>query len=164
MEGQISFWGYKEQESNLILPEHDHDDDDDNIKARTSVASDGPVLCVIEMCISAVHREIRMRQGASRSIERVTISVFSPFETNFDVNLSLSFLLENEICLICPNLERLGKLSVHFCILQIPWIFGDLVRQLLHSPPTACLNKTQNCYSLHSFTFFNKHIWSLSRK
>jgi len=27
MEGQISFWGYKEQESNLILPEHDDDDD-----------------------------------------------------------------------------------------------------------------------------------------
>jgi hypothetical protein len=27
MEGQISFW-YKEQKSNLILPEHDNDDDD----------------------------------------------------------------------------------------------------------------------------------------
>ena len=26
MEGQISFWGYREQESNLILPEHDDDD------------------------------------------------------------------------------------------------------------------------------------------
>ena len=23
MEGPISFWGYKKQESNLILPEHD---------------------------------------------------------------------------------------------------------------------------------------------
>jgi hypothetical protein len=29
MEGPISFWGEKEQESNLILPEHDDDDDDD---------------------------------------------------------------------------------------------------------------------------------------
>jgi hypothetical protein len=29
MEGPILFWGYKEQESNLILPEHDDDDDDD---------------------------------------------------------------------------------------------------------------------------------------
>jgi hypothetical protein len=29
MEGPISFRGYKEQESNLILPEHDDDDDDD---------------------------------------------------------------------------------------------------------------------------------------
>jgi len=26
MEGPISFWGYKEQESNLILPERDDDD------------------------------------------------------------------------------------------------------------------------------------------
>ena len=30
MEGPISFWGYKEQESNLILPEHNDDDDDDD--------------------------------------------------------------------------------------------------------------------------------------
>jgi len=29
MEGPISFWGYKEQESNLILPEHGDDDDDE---------------------------------------------------------------------------------------------------------------------------------------
>jgi len=28
MEGRISFWGYKEQEWNLILPEHDDDDDE----------------------------------------------------------------------------------------------------------------------------------------
>jgi len=27
MEGPISFGGHKEQESNLILPEHDDDDD-----------------------------------------------------------------------------------------------------------------------------------------
>jgi len=30
MEGPISVWGYKEQESNLILPEHDDDDDELN--------------------------------------------------------------------------------------------------------------------------------------
>jgi hypothetical protein len=30
MEGPISFWGYKEQESNPILPEHDDDDNDDD--------------------------------------------------------------------------------------------------------------------------------------
>jgi len=30
MEGPISFWGYTEQESNLIFPEHDDDDDDDD--------------------------------------------------------------------------------------------------------------------------------------
>jgi len=31
MEGPISFWGYKELESNLILPKHDDDDDDDEL-------------------------------------------------------------------------------------------------------------------------------------
>jgi hypothetical protein len=31
MEGPISFWGYKEQESNLILPEHDGDVDEGNL-------------------------------------------------------------------------------------------------------------------------------------
>ena len=35
MEGPISFWGYKEQESNLILPEHDDDDDDDDDAPHT---------------------------------------------------------------------------------------------------------------------------------
>jgi hypothetical protein len=30
LEGPIPFWGYKEQESNLTLPEHDDDDDDDD--------------------------------------------------------------------------------------------------------------------------------------
>jgi len=28
MEGPISYWGHKEQESNLILPEHDDDDNE----------------------------------------------------------------------------------------------------------------------------------------
>ena len=37
MEGPISFWEYKEQESNLILPEHDDDDDDDEVD-RENVA------------------------------------------------------------------------------------------------------------------------------
>jgi hypothetical protein len=30
MEGPISFWGYKEQESNLILPEHDDGEETQN--------------------------------------------------------------------------------------------------------------------------------------
>ena len=30
MEGPISFWGYKEQKTRLILHEYDDDDDDDD--------------------------------------------------------------------------------------------------------------------------------------
>jgi len=39
MEGPISFWGYKEQETNLILPEHD-DDDDDKFPIQNSIQFD----------------------------------------------------------------------------------------------------------------------------
>ena len=47
MEGPISFWGYKEQESNLILPEHDDDDDDDEsawLDRSVRIFSPGSVL------------------------------------------------------------------------------------------------------------------------
>ena len=38
MEGPVSFWGYKEQESNLILPEHDDDDDQsESLRVHISV-------------------------------------------------------------------------------------------------------------------------------
>jgi len=37
MEGPISFGGHKEQESNLILPEHDDDDNDDTTKFDLSL-------------------------------------------------------------------------------------------------------------------------------
>ena len=38
MEGPISFWGYKEQESNLILPEHGDDDDEEKwVKQKNSI-------------------------------------------------------------------------------------------------------------------------------
>jgi len=45
MEGPVSFWGYKEQESNLILPEHD-DDDDDKERRYVAVCQFIPSVCV----------------------------------------------------------------------------------------------------------------------
>jgi hypothetical protein len=39
MEGPISFWGYKEQESNVIFPEHDDDDDDEFWEKRSFVCT-----------------------------------------------------------------------------------------------------------------------------
>ena len=39
MEGPISFWGYKEQESNLILPEHDDDVENNNWFLNTSTTA-----------------------------------------------------------------------------------------------------------------------------
>jgi hypothetical protein len=41
MEGPILFWGYKEQESHLILPEHDYDDEEDLIMINYAVNTSG---------------------------------------------------------------------------------------------------------------------------
>jgi len=45
MVGPISFWGYKEQKSNLILPKHDNDDDDDDDDVYSSFAAFYPPFC-----------------------------------------------------------------------------------------------------------------------
>jgi hypothetical protein len=44
MEGPILFWGYKEQESNLILPEHDDDDDDNYTQQFHDVTFINPLI------------------------------------------------------------------------------------------------------------------------
>jgi len=41
MEGPISFGGYKEQESNLILPEHD-----DEVRASSYIQINQPTRCI----------------------------------------------------------------------------------------------------------------------
>ena len=41
MEEPISFRGYKEQKSNLILPEHDDDDDDGDIFGGSDCRTSG---------------------------------------------------------------------------------------------------------------------------
>ena len=46
MEGPISFWGYKEQETNPVLPEHDDDDD-----YQTCVAADTISAAYFDSCI-----------------------------------------------------------------------------------------------------------------
>jgi hypothetical protein len=46
MEGSISFWGYKEQETHLILPEHD-DDDDGSVYRNVTGISDSKVIIYI---------------------------------------------------------------------------------------------------------------------
>jgi hypothetical protein len=53
MEGSISFWGYKEQESNLILPEHDDDD-----KQSNAVIKSGN-----KMCCQISDRSVRFKQN-----------------------------------------------------------------------------------------------------
>ena len=51
MEGPILFWEYKEQESNLILPEHDDDDDVFAIQNVLYVSSQG-AMGYVQLCLS----------------------------------------------------------------------------------------------------------------
>ena len=64
MEGPISFWGYKEKESNLILPEHD-DDDDDKLRIKKIIVL-GPseterlfTNCVLKTINKTIHIHFR---------------------------------------------------------------------------------------------------------
>ena len=52
MEGPISFWGYKEQESNLILPEHDDDDDKSSSIRKSLIAWESSILHHVGECKS----------------------------------------------------------------------------------------------------------------
>jgi len=54
MEGPISFWGYKERESNLILSEHD--DDDKSISLYSGDAA-GKVSILIDESIGRCEKK-----------------------------------------------------------------------------------------------------------
>lgn len=54
----------------------------------TAIASDGPPFRIVEVSIATVYRKICVRQGTTRSIERITISVLAYFESDLDVNLN----------------------------------------------------------------------------
>jgi len=67
MEGPISFWGYKEQESNLILPEHDDDDDDDDDDKKGNDKWNALCLKIPAVCHSALTQESKVRSRVSQS-------------------------------------------------------------------------------------------------
>lgn len=55
-----------------------------------AVALDGPPFGVVEVGIAAVHGEVSVRQGATWSVERITVSVFAYLKSDFDVHLKRS--------------------------------------------------------------------------
>lgn len=52
-----------------------------------AVAFDGPSLGVVKVSIAAVHGEVSVRQSATWSIERITVTVLAYLESDFDVYL-----------------------------------------------------------------------------
>lgn len=55
----------------------------------TAGAVDGPLFVIVEMGIATVNGEVSVSQGASRSIEGITVTVFSFLELDLDVNLNI---------------------------------------------------------------------------
>jgi len=54
----------------------------------TAIASDGPSFRVVKVSITAVYGKVCVCQGATRSIERITVAVLTYFESDLDVNLN----------------------------------------------------------------------------
>jgi hypothetical protein len=60
MEEPIAFWGYKEQESNLILPKYDDDDDEEyklflarlHSREKRLLTSSRPYVCPPVRCVN----------------------------------------------------------------------------------------------------------------
>jgi len=67
MEGPISFWGYKEQESNIILPEHDDDDDDDDLLKN--------ILANMKTCISSMYIQQTELMATTNSLQHQCLSL-----------------------------------------------------------------------------------------
>lgn len=68
---------------------------------RASVATHCPSLGIVEVRVAAVHREVSVRQGTARSVERIAIAVLAHLEPDLDVNLKkparISVNIENTI-------------------------------------------------------------------
>lgn len=56
----------------------------------TAIASDGPSFRIVKVSIATVYGKIRVRQGTTRSIERITVPVLAYLESDLDVNLNKS--------------------------------------------------------------------------
>lgn len=54
---------------------------------RATETVDGPLLCIIKMGITTVYWEISVSQSATRSVERIPVSVFTFLKSNLNVDL-----------------------------------------------------------------------------
>lgn len=109
----------------------------------TFVRVDSPFLGVIEMSVSSVNGEESVRQSATRAVEGVAVSVLAPLEPHLDVHGAALLLREREWRDARPHVERFAHHFVRGCLVQRARVLGDLVRQVLHSPPTACNRSIQ---------------------
>lgn len=104
----------------------------------TFVGVDSPFLGVIEMSVSSVNGEESVRQSATRAVEGVAVSVLATLEPHLNVDGAALLLRERERRDARPHVERFAHHFVCGRLVQRARILGDLVSQVLHSPPTTC--------------------------
>lgn len=102
-----------------------------------SAAADGPLFGVVKVSIAAVHREVSVSQGVSRSVEGIAVAVLVLLETDLNVHRVRALRRECQVCVFAPDSERSGDLLVNLCPAQTLRILGDPVGQALHLPPAA---------------------------
>lgn len=104
----------------------------------TFVGVNSPFLGVIEMSVSSVNGEESVRQSATRTVKGVAVSVLATLESHFNVHGAALLLRERERRDARPHVERFTHHFVRGSFVQRPRVLRDLVRQVLHTPPTAC--------------------------
>lgn len=61
---------------------------------------------------------------------------------DFNVDLSGTLLREGKVCVVRPHWEGFGKFSVNFSTVQLRWILGNPVSEVLDTPPWTYTNNT----------------------
>lgn len=62
----------------------------------TAITSDGPSFGIVKMSITTVHGKVRVCQGTTGSVKRITVAMLAYLESDFDVNLNESLLLRKK--------------------------------------------------------------------
>lgn len=104
---------------------------------RSATGADRPQFGVVEVRVAAVHREVRMGQGAAGPVERIAVAVLALLESDLDVHRTRFLRGKRQIGVLAPHAERVEDLLVHLGARQPLRVLGDAVGQRLHLPAAA---------------------------
>lgn len=104
---------------------------------RAAARAHRPQFGIIEMRVTAVHREVGMRQRAARSVEWITVAVFALLEADFNVNRARFLCRKRQVRVFAPHAERIEHLLVHFGTRQPFRVLGNAICKRLHFPAAA---------------------------
>jgi len=141
MEGSVLFWGYKEQESNLILPEHD-DDDDVCIVCFVPFSVLFVCICVLNYC----HRVATQLQ---LNISYQIISILKPPRcTISQIYFGTTFYTFRTVSLsIIRSLRLYIQRQVY--VIQVLWLFAGRNKMVLQFHHVPASKQPQDLYDIY---------------